>query len=77
MSPSCFTCPLPKCKYEMTASEAKSAQKMPKRIAITEAHDAGLSVTQIAAKFNVSTRTVSRALHERAKTDGSVVSSTS
>jgi len=60
--PSCLSCPLPRCRYDMPGGvRALLNRERDHQIRILR-EDAGLSVDEIADRFQVSRRTVFRAL---------------
>ena len=58
LHPSCLSCPLPKCRYDMPP---KVASAYLRAVLIARAYKKGLSVMQIAEEAGVSRRTVFRA----------------
>jgi hypothetical protein len=62
MFPSCLSCPLPRCRYDVPGGvRAMLNQERDHQIRVLR-EDAGLSVDDIAGRFQVSRRTVFRAL---------------
>lgn len=59
-SPSCLSCPLPACKYEMPLPRQEFMERA-REIARVRAAQ-GLTARQLAARFGVSVRSVHRAL---------------
>ena len=57
-SPSCFTCPLPMCKYDLPGPVEVHVRNQ----GICDARKGGMSVKETAKRFGVSLRTVHRAL---------------
>ncbi|HEX7364252.1 MAG TPA: helix-turn-helix domain-containing protein [Dehalococcoidia bacterium] len=60
--PSCLNCPLPKCVEDEPRGQQRLRMAARQR-RMTELRYIGKTVTEIAALFCVSTRTVQRALH--------------
>lgn len=61
--PSCLSCPLPKCRYDVGETPRKAASEISARyVRITELAGQGLTANQIAERERVSRRTVFRAL---------------
>lgn len=61
--PSCFTCPLPKCRYDAPGG-ARAMLKPSRDENIVRLHDSGEPIDQLAADFNVSRRAIFRILQE-------------
>ena len=64
--PSCLSCPLPKCRYDVEGG-ARAILNSERDRAIVRLHDSGDSVDQLAADFNVSRRSVFRILQENGR----------
>ncbi len=64
LSPSCLSCPLPRCVEEEPRARQKMRQLLRAR-RMAELRDAGKSVVEIARLCGVSRRTVERALRGR------------
>lgn len=60
-SPSCLDCPLPQCKFDNPAWYQKY-RKRGRDEQICEAYTQGLTIFEVAHRFDVSTRTIHRAL---------------
>lgn len=61
VSPSCFTCPLPRCRYEEPGG-LRAVLNQQRDNAMLEMRARGASVEELAARFSVSRRTVFRVL---------------
>lgn len=64
VSPSCFTCPLDRCIYEMTSGEVQHANAAVRYGEMRERLAAGASYRQVQREFGVSWKTVRRAIEE-------------
>ena len=62
VSPSCLRCPLPQCKYDDPRWFQRQRQKERDREVVTALREDGLSVLEVAARFDLSERTVFRML---------------
>ena len=62
VSPSCFSCPLPECRYDDDAARKVRARR-DRRIRTLKRNHVG--VDELAHRFNVSTRTVYRITQRR------------
>jgi hypothetical protein len=71
VSPSCLDCPLPACKYDVAGGLA-ALQCTSRNDAIASAREQGTPVSQLQDRFNLSRRTVFRALSagRRFQSDG-------
>ena len=61
--PSCLSCPLPRCRYDVAGGARAMTNKARDR-AIVRLRLAGESIDQLAADFNVGRRTAFRALQD-------------
>ena len=62
VSPSCLSCPLPICKYDDPAWFQREKQKKKDRRVIAALRGDGLSVQEVAVRFDISQRTIFRIL---------------
>ena len=62
VSPSCLQCPLPQCKYDDPSWFQRQKQKERDRGVVADLREGGLSVPEVAARFELSQRTVFRIL---------------
>jgi DNA-binding IclR family transcriptional regulator len=61
VSPSCLTCPLPVCRYEVRGGLA-ALQRGPRDAELLDAHRKGAAIDSLCRQFHVSRRTVFRIL---------------
>ena len=64
VSPSCLRCPLPQCKHDEPGWYLRQQRAQRDRTMCQLRSREGLSITQLASRFGVSTRTVFRVLHQ-------------
>ena len=64
-SPTCLTCPLPRCRYEARGG-LREILNEPRDARLVQMHQNGISVNIIAAGANVSKRTVYRVISKKA-----------
>ena len=64
VSASCLSCTLPQCKYDDPGWYQQYRQGQ-RDVEIFSAYDLGLTVFQVAARFDVSPRTIHRSLRRR------------
>ena len=62
VSPSCLKCPLPQCKHDDPNWLQRQRQKERDRGVVASLREDGLSVPEVAARFELSQRTVFRIL---------------
>ncbi|HXH05354.1 MAG TPA: helix-turn-helix domain-containing protein [Vicinamibacterales bacterium] len=60
VSPSCFTCPLVKCRYDTDAGGKRSLQRRARLSQVAALRRRGLTVDQIAQMLGLSRRTIFR-----------------
>jgi hypothetical protein len=61
VSPSCLTCPLPVCRYEIRGGLA-ALQRLPRDAELLDEHRKGAGIESLCRRFNLSRRTVFRIL---------------
>ena len=64
-SPTCLTCPLPRCRYEAKGG-LREILNVPRDAHLVQMYQSGISVNIIAAGANVSKRTVYRVISKKA-----------
>jgi AraC-like DNA-binding protein len=64
VSPSCFTCPLVKCRYDSDSGGKRALERLNRLDRVAELRRRGLTVDQIAQVLGVSRRTIFRDLGE-------------
>ena len=62
VSPSCLQCPLPQCKYDDPVWFQRQKHKERDRGVVAALREGGLSVSEAAARFELSQRTIFRIL---------------
>ena len=65
VSPTCLTCPLPRCRYEVKGG-LREILNVPRDAHLVQMHQSGIPVDAIAAGANVSKRTVYRVISKKA-----------
>ena len=68
--PSCLSCPLPRCRYDEPGGVRAMLNRVRDREIRRMRFDDGVAVNEIARRFQVSRRTVFRALEPGRRTDG-------
>lgn len=63
LAPSCLSCPLKVCQYDTPRTTVRRASRDRQVQAISESE--GLSHAELATRFNVSTRTIDRAISDQ------------
>lgn len=61
VSPTCLTCPLPVCRYELPGGLA-SVLRRPRNSEVVTLHRSGISVERLSQQFNLSRRSIFRIL---------------
>lgn len=61
VSPTCVTCPLPVCRYELPGGLA-SVQRRPRNSEVVDLHRRGVSVERLSQQFSLSRRSIFRIL---------------
>lgn len=61
-SPTCLTCPLPKCRYELAQGQQRVALTQQRDSMIRKVRKKGASIATIAAAASLSERTIHRIL---------------
>lgn len=59
-SPTCLSCTLPKCKYDMTVAEFRSIPRLLRDRQIAAAYAAGEGVTSLRRRYKLSARSIYR-----------------
>lgn len=62
VSESCFECPLPQCIHDLRAPEAATRRRRERHAAIRARLEEGATWREVAVEFDVSSKTVSRAV---------------
>ena len=63
VSPSCLSCPLPQCKYDDPVWYQQYRRQGRDHLILSAFTDDGATVLQLAERFQLSPRTIHRALH--------------
>jgi hypothetical protein len=61
VSPTCLSCPLPVCRYELPGGLA-SVQRRPRNSEVVALHGSGVSVERLSEQFGLSRRSIFRIL---------------